>query len=971
FKLVLTLRADFVAAGLEIPKLAEILQRSSILVPPCLSDEDYRQVIVRPAEQVGLKVESGLVEVLLQELDKTPGDLPLLEFVLEQLWQKRKTGELTLKSYQSEIGGLQGALEQKAQATYDSLDSEAQRCARWIFLSLTQLGEGTDDTRRRVLKADLEVAKYSPSLVDRTLHALSAAKLIVINTEELPASRGSLAETEIAPIVTIEVAHEILIRHWSTLRWWLSENRKRLQVQRPIDQCAIDWQKNNRAPDLLLRGMRLAEAEELYVKYTDELTRDTQEFIEASIAARQGEQIALKRRLRRAQQAIVAIASLAIAALGFGSLAAWNQRNAQIREIQAISASSEALLNSNQQLEALTAAIKAGHQLKHLDRPWNFLPTDVKTTTIATLQQAISQTQESHRLTGHAQQVNDVRMSSDGQLIATVSNDGFAKLWSREGALIQDLTHKDRVLAVAFSADNQRIATASADKTIKLWDREGKLLETFNGHRDWVTDVQFSENGRSLVSSSRDGTIKQWQLDSMKEAQTFRGHRGWVNRIAIAGQRIVSGGEDGTVKLWEMGKPNAMRSFNAHKERVTSVMIAPNGRSILTSGDTVAKLWTISGKELVAFEGHQDQVNTASYSPDGRMIVTGSIDRTIRLWNLEGALLKTIQGHGAAILHLSFSPAGTQLLSASADKTARIWQLSALPKLNTGFAAMSTNGTVTAIATSENAIQLDSRILKGHTAPITQLRLTGDTLISTSADKTIRLWNTKTGESIKTLTGHSDRVTALSIHPEGKTFASGSADKTIKIWSIKGNLLKTLLGHKEEVTALNFLPDGRLASGSVDKTIRIWEIDKEASTVLGEHQLAIAALAVKDDTLASASWDNTIQLWSLKEMKSKQTLLGHSSGVTSLSFHDSVLASGSDDGTIRLWDAETGALLKTLIGTKDKVASVAFKGNVLISTSDRVGLTTWNFDLDSLLKQSCDRVQFYIKSQSDTAKLCQ
>jgi uncharacterized caspase-like protein/energy-coupling factor transporter ATP-binding protein EcfA2 len=427
FKLVLTLRADFVAAGLEIPKLAEILQRSSILVPPCLSDEDYRQVIVRPAEQVGLKVESGLVEVLLQELDRTPGDLPLLEFVLEQLWQKRRSGELTFEAYQSEIGGLQGALEQKAQEAYNSLDFDEQNCARWIFLSLTQLGEGTEDTRRRVLKADLEVAKYPSDLVDRTLHTLSDAKLIVINTEELPTSRG-LTQTEVLPTVTIEVAHEILIRHWSTLRWWLTENRKRLQVQRPIEQAAIDWHKSNRPPDLLLRGMRLAEAEELYVKYTDELTRDTQEFIEASIEARQGEQIALKRRLRRAQQAIIAIASLALAAFGFGSLALWNQRNAQIREVQALSASSEALLNSNQQLESLTAAIKAGHQLKRLDRPWNFLPADVKTNAIAALQQAVSLTQESNRLEGHAQQVNDVQMSSDGQIIATVSHDGLVKL---------------------------------------------------------------------------------------------------------------------------------------------------------------------------------------------------------------------------------------------------------------------------------------------------------------------------------------------------------------------------------------------------------------------------------------------------------------------------------------------------------------------------------------------------------------
>ena len=85
FKLVLTIRADFVASCLEIPELAQILQKDSVLVPPYLTEEDYRSAIVKPAEQVGLKVESGLVEVLLQDLDRSAGDLPLLQFALQHL----------------------------------------------------------------------------------------------------------------------------------------------------------------------------------------------------------------------------------------------------------------------------------------------------------------------------------------------------------------------------------------------------------------------------------------------------------------------------------------------------------------------------------------------------------------------------------------------------------------------------------------------------------------------------------------------------------------------------------------------------------------------------------------------------------------------------------------------------------------------------------------------------------------------
>jgi len=183
-----------------VPILAPRLQQASVLVPPCLSEPEYRQVIVRPAEQVGLKVEPGLVEVLLQELNHSAGDLPLLEFVLEQLWEQRDAGRLTLRVYQQAIGGLKGALERKAQAVYDSLDPAAQACTQWIFLTLTQLGEGTEDTRRRVPKSDLVVAKYPEPLLNSTLQALTAAKLVVVDFEAEPSpgqSRGVVEASDV------------------------------------------------------------------------------------------------------------------------------------------------------------------------------------------------------------------------------------------------------------------------------------------------------------------------------------------------------------------------------------------------------------------------------------------------------------------------------------------------------------------------------------------------------------------------------------------------------------------------------------------------------------------------------------------------------------------------------------------------------------------------------------------------------
>ncbi len=134
FKLVITLRADFIASCLKVRKLYEKLQQSYVLVPPSL--DDYRQVIVKPAEKVGLEVEPELVEELLQQMNDSSGsndssgNLPILELVLETLWEKRQRGKLTLQVYWEKIGGLEGALDRKAKAVYESLDAEAQACAQ-------------------------------------------------------------------------------------------------------------------------------------------------------------------------------------------------------------------------------------------------------------------------------------------------------------------------------------------------------------------------------------------------------------------------------------------------------------------------------------------------------------------------------------------------------------------------------------------------------------------------------------------------------------------------------------------------------------------------------------------------------------------------------------------------------------------------------------------------------------------------
>ncbi|MBW4573723.1 MAG: caspase family protein [Aphanothece sp. CMT-3BRIN-NPC111] len=1005
FKLVITLRADFISSCLEIPQLAQHLQQSNVLVPPGLIEEDYRQVIIKPAEQVGLKVDSGLVEVLLQELDRDAGDLPLLEFVLEQLWEHRQAGQLTLQAYREQIGGLKGALERKAQAVYDSLDAKAQACAQWIFLMLTQLGESTEDTKRRILKSDLVVAKYPAPLVERTLQALIAAKLVVVNLEQggvTGQSRGSAAtppESDellleaMKQEVTVEVAHEVLIRHWSTLRWWLEENRANLRVRRQVEQAAMLWKQSGKQPDFLLQGVRLGEAEDIYIKYTDELSEDVQKFIEACLEARQQQQLQAKRRLRQAQTAIAVISVLGIAAMGFGGLAYWQKQAAQVREIEALNSSSEALLLSNQQLEALISSVKAGKQLKQLMRFSNIIaPSNLaqtQATTASTLQQSVYNTQERNRLQGHTEKVNSVSFSPDGQLIASASDDGTIKIWSREGSLLHSLTgHTDRVTSVTFSPDGKTIASASADKTIKFWRTNGTLIKSLIGHNDWVNSVIFTPDGKTIASASRDQTVKLWRADGTI-IKTFNGHSGWVNAVIFSpdGKTIASASEDKTIKLWSINGV-LIRTISGHGDRVNSITFSPDSKTIASaSGDKTVKLWSVTDGTAQTFDGHGDRINSVNFSPDGKTLVSASADGTLNFWSQDGSLLKTVNGQKAEVLSVSFSPNGKILASASADKTVRLWSADGILKNYDGgvysvsfsrnriFASAGWDNTIKLWRTDDRNSKLLLKTLNGHTSIIAAVSFSrnGKILASASADKTIKLWNVANGNLIRTFAEHNDGVTSVSFNRNGKIFASASADKTIKLWNVaKGNLIRTLAGHNDGVTSVSFSRNGKtLASGSYDNTVKLWNLNGKLLKTLKGHGLAIASVTFSPDgkTLASASWDNTIKLWRVPDGTLLRTLTGHNDGVTSVSFNpdSQILASGSADNTIKLWNLVDGTLLKTLNGYAGKVNSVSFSpdGKQLIGASEDTGVILWNLDIDDLLKRGCDRLHDYLKTNTN------
>ncbi|MEQ8999043.1 MAG: pentapeptide repeat-containing protein [Coleofasciculus sp. B1-GNL1-01] len=341
--IILAMRADFFGKCVErnYSGLGQQIQHNMVTVTP-MKPEELTQAIVEPAKRVELAVEPELVEQMITDVEGSPGSLPLLQYTLMELWNRRNNHGLSLATY-SQLGGVMGTLQKRATEVYEEFSTPEKEVAKHIFLSLTQLGEGTEDTRRRVLKQDLVTSRHSEALINRVVQRLADVRLIV--TQEV-STLNQTSKTINPNSVVVDVEHEALIRHWIVLRRWLNESRDHLREKRKIEAAAEEWRSWGKAKDYLLQGKRLREAREFQKEKVEgfPLSNFAKEFIGTSVRRKQINRVKI----------IVGVLIIPLIGTGFVGIGIYRERTIKIyREVLMETKGSESRQARQERIEAV------------------------------------------------------------------------------------------------------------------------------------------------------------------------------------------------------------------------------------------------------------------------------------------------------------------------------------------------------------------------------------------------------------------------------------------------------------------------------------------------------------------------------------------------------------------------------------------------------------------------------------------
>ncbi|HYN29316.1 MAG TPA: BTAD domain-containing putative transcriptional regulator [Dermatophilaceae bacterium] len=698
-RLVMGVRGDRLDELGGRPALARLAERGLRLLGP-MTVEDLVRAIVGPADQAGLRLEPGLVDLLVREVEGQPAALPLLSHVLRETWSVREGRTLTVAGYRS-TGGVRGAVARTAETLFHDLDTRAQSLLAQLMTRLVSTGEDGAPLRRRVPRRSLDQDADRHVLVER----LIAARLLSTDRE------------------MVEIAHESLTSAWPRLRSWLDEDVDGLRIMRHLAVAAESWAQLGRPGSELYRGARLSRAVEWRQRAAPHLAPVESAFLGASVALDEAERSAAAQQAqrdrtvnRRLRAGLVATVALAVVAITAGALASAASRRADSAATAADARRLGAEALRAGQLDTALLLSVAGLRLSDLP--------DTRANLLATLDQAATLVRSARVPIVVSQSVH----RQAGTVLAQAPKEGL--LVRRADTLEPLARHADlRGPAVVTAPDGSmsavtvmpELAAAPGGRPVVLLNGEHEVAADQLGGIPPGTfaqqDISVSPDSRWLAVTLREEkgegepVVAVWDLTARsRPAAVLRLGAQWHNPLVQPGGLVLWSSGDGVVRrtdlrdarvaslltapdldvgrleevqalspdgsLLAVGAGSELLLVDTATSRPRHVLPASggvhraafsaDGSTVAASGDALT-VWDLGGEQPIEVLAQEDGGDWPAFDADGRTLFTSVFEGRLLAWDLGGdrGFLPTVGGSVAR-------PAAMVRLSPNATRVVRV-----------------------------------------------------------------------------------------------------------------------------------------------------------------------------------------------------------------------------------------------------------------------------------------------------------